>query len=307
MSFKGVVGDSHSGEILDRVGNYDVIRCVRCGFTHVHPIPSDAVLAAIYRDEYYTREKPDYFKHALEDKAWWHSVYAERYRDLEQWLGPDQHTILDIGSGPGLFLLAGQRRGWQATGIEPSRVAVDFSRESGCRVIHGFISGYRAPKETGRHHCVHLSNVLEHLQDPAAMLGTVRALLHPHGLVQITVPNDYNRLQTAVQTFRRLRPWWLAPPHHINYFSFASLKMLLKRCGFIPLSTRANFPMELFLLAGWNYVDHPAVGRKCHGWRKQFELRMTDMGLNTLQRALYRILATTGLGREITVTARKAG
>ena len=306
MNIRGVAGDTHGGTILDRFGDYDVIQCHSCGFTHVRPIPSDEMLEAIYRDEYYTREKPDYFKHVLEDQVWWDQVYTQRYRDLEHWLPPEQRTLLDIGSGPGLFLLAGARRGWQTTGVEPSQAAVDFSRRAGCRVIHGFLSEKNIPSGIGHYHCAHLADVLEHLPNPAVILGGVRSLLHPGGLIHVTVPNDYSKLQSTVRALHRLRPWWVGPPHHINHFTFSSIKALLKRCGFTPLRTRASFPMELFLLAGWNYVVYPRLGRKCHAWRKRFELRMTQMGLGPLQNALYQMLAAVGMGREITIIARKA-
>jgi len=39
--------------------------------------------------------------------------------------------ILDVGSGPGYFLLHGKNRGWQTLGIEPSKQAAEHGRKLG--------------------------------------------------------------------------------------------------------------------------------------------------------------------------------
>ena len=40
-------------------------------------------------------------------------------------------TIIDVGSGPGLFLEVGNQRGWNTYGFEPSTAAAHNSRERG--------------------------------------------------------------------------------------------------------------------------------------------------------------------------------
>lgn len=60
---------SHGGEVVASANGFDVIECVQCGFKHIIAIPTEEELEQVYRDDYYTQEKP---------------LYLERYHaDLE--------------------------------------------------------------------------------------------------------------------------------------------------------------------------------------------------------------------------------
>ena len=120
----------------------------------------------------------------------------------------------------------------------------------------------------------------------------------------VGVPNDYNGLQEAVRA-GGAAPWWLAPPHHLNYFDFDSLSALLSKLGLEVMESLTSFPMELFLLMGENYVGNDTLGRSCHARRKQFDLSLEQAGLGHVRRKLYGALAKAGLGREAIIIARK--
>ncbi len=99
--------------------------------------------------------------------------------------------------------------------------------------------------------------------------------------------------------------WWVAPPHHLNYFNFDSLTRLLARSGFVAKARATSFPMEAFLMMGENYVNDPALGRACHNRRKKFDLAFEAAGLKETRRGFYRALAELGIGREAVVIAVK--
>jgi len=293
----------HRGPTLDRVGQFDVIDCSCCGFKHVVPIPTSEELETLYRETYYSIDKPCYFEHHREDLEWWNVVYASRYDTFEELLPPDRRRLLDVGSGPGYFLLHGVQRGWDTLGVEPSRQAAAHSRELGLTVVEAFLTPDLAG-ELGSFDVVHFSEVLEHLPDPAGMLTLARRMLRPGGLVCVVVPNDYNPFQHALRTVCGYRPWWVAPPHHLNYFDFASMRQLLQRTGFEVLIEETSFPIDLFLLMGDNYVGNDVLGRQCHGRRKRFEINLDRAGMRNLLRQLYRTLPKIGIGREVILFAR---
>ena len=120
---------NHSGVVVASANGFDVIECKECGFKHSIPIPTDDELERIYSHEYYTQEKPLYLERYHEDLEWWNTVYTQRYEILEQHLSSQQRRILDIGSGPGYFLLNGKNRGWKVKGIEPSTEAAAYSQD----------------------------------------------------------------------------------------------------------------------------------------------------------------------------------
>src|SRR5437764_2412464 len=104
----------HAGVALDTVDGFTVIDCDACRFKHIVPIPTPAELEHVYRHEYYSTEKPLYIQRHDEDREWLDLVYAERYALFEQLLSDEaRRRVLDVGSGPGVFLLHGRDRGWQ--------------------------------------------------------------------------------------------------------------------------------------------------------------------------------------------------
>lgn len=297
--------EDHHGEVVDSKAGFDVVHCRSCGFRHITPIPSPEELDRIYREEYYSLEKPLYIERYQEDLDWWNLVYEERYLMLEQLLQPERRRILDIGSGPGFFLLNGKKRGWETLGFEPSSQSAAFSTSLGLDIRNTFLTAETAA-ELGTFDVVHLCNVLEHLRDPAEMIAIAKSLLNPGGLLFIVVPNDYNPLQELLRGNGHA-PWWVAPPHHINFFDFDTLQSLLARLGFDTLERHTTFPMELFLLMGENYIGNDKLGRECHLRRKQLEGALATPQGREIKQKLYDQMAHLGIGREIVMIARPKG
>lgn len=295
--------EGHAGSVCQDTPSYTVIECELCSFRHVVPLPMPDELAKLYQEQFYQTDKPQYFARYEADEAWWRLVYSDRFDLLEQALGRASGRLLDIGSGPGLFVRMGRELGWQAWGLEPAPAAVAYSQARGAQVHTGFFTA-ETVRDWPSFNVINLAHVLEHVPYPIDVLKLVRAKLAPQGVVCIVVPNDYNPLQLAAQHLLDAPPWWVAPPHHLNYFDFDSLARLLTRCGFAEVTRTTTFPMEWFLLMGDNYVNNDAMGRELHGKRKQWEIALADAGLGAQKQQLYRALAQQGWGRDVVMIAR---
>ena len=296
--------NAHHGPILTEKDEWTVIDCSPCGFRHVVPLPTEEELREVYEHEYYTSEKPLYLERVREDLAWWHELYDERFGAFESLKTSPGRRLLDVGSGPGFLLEFGKDRGWDVLGIEPSRTAAAHARELGVEVIEAFLDDSLA-KELEPFDTIHLSEVLEHLPDPAAMVARCRELLVPGGVLCVSVPNDFNPFQRALVDAGDQEPWWVAPPHHLNYFDFESLEGLLTRAGLAVQLRETSFPIDLFLVMGENYVGNDELGRRCHGLRMAFEDTLRRAGRLDLKRDLYHAFADLGLGRLAVVHARR--
>ena len=294
----------HKGSTIDTCNGYKIINCIHCGFVHIDPVPSQKELDTIYKDKYYSVEKPRYLERAKEDLEWWNLSYSDRYDTFEEQLHPWSRRILDIGSGPGYFLLHGKNRGWETLGIEPSTQAADYSRSLGLNVINDFFNEHSA-KDIGEFDVVHMSEVLEHIPSPADLVQLVYRILKPGGVLCALVPNEYSHFQNALRNSCDYEPWWLAPPHHINYFDLDSVTRLFMNNGFDVILSEATFPIDMFLLMGDNYVGNDETGRLCHSKRKSLEMNLASAGLTHVKRQLYQKFADIGIGREIIVYARK--
>lgn len=299
-----IAWQAHEGLRVAVANGYDIIHCNLCGFRHVVPLPDPTTLAASYRENYYTETKPTFLLHASEDQDWAELAQNDRLDVFERLLGPPRRRLLDVGCGPGYFLTTAKSRGWRVLGIEPSRAAAAYARGMGVEVVEGVFSAETAAG-LGRFDAVHLNNVLEHVADPIAILQAARDLISPGGLLCVGAPNDFSPFQVAARATAGVGEWWLAPPHHLNYFDFETLAALVARMGFVVADRLTSFPMEMFLLMGDNYTSDSALGRACHNRRKRFDMALEAAGLKEARRAFYRALADAGMGREAVIVAVK--
>lgn len=292
----------HNGPRIAHVGEHDLIDCFACGFKHVLPLPDTDALAQEYRENYYADEKPTFIAHAQEDQDWFALAQNDRLEAIEKIVAQPRRRLLDIGCGPGFFLKTAIARGWQGHGVEPSRQAAAHARTLGATVTEGF---FAAGVVEGPFDAITMTNVLEHVADPIALLNAAIALLSPGGVLCVGVPNDFSPFQIAARGALGVGDWWVAPPHHLNYFDFDALAGLLERLGLTVTERTTSFPMEAFLMMGDNYIGDAALGRACHTKRKRFDFALEAAGMRETRRDLYRALAKLGIGREAVLIAVK--
>lgn len=283
-------------------------------YKHLDPLPSEKDLKLFYQKKYFrelkkrkgTREaKLINKKNRVRSKEleWLKKTYfVDRLDIFNKYLSSNQKLILDIGCGSGEFLEFMKKSGWEELGIEPSKEAFKKAKEKGINVYNFTLEEFiNQRKKKNRFNAIVLSNVLEHILKPKKTIMISKELLHPGGVICIQVPNDFNKLQFLASKKVAKKEWWVAIPEHINYFDFQSLEKLLKFFGFEILVKTTDFPIELFILIGDNYVDKPALGKLCHQKRVNFELSIPK----ELRRNLYQKLAELELGRQCIIYARK--
>lgn len=292
---------AHSGSIIGRANGFGILDCSDCGFIHIDPVPRPQDLDRVYREEYYSDEKPLFIERVREDLDWWESVYDDRYEFLESRLPDGARSVLDIGCGPGYFLERGRKRGWECFGMEPSKQAAAHAKGLGLDVANSFFSTETATALNRRFGAVHLSEVLEHVPDPGQVLRTAASIMERGGVVCCVVPNDFSPVQKVLAGKLGFSPYWLAPPHHINYFSFPSLSGLMEKSGFRVISSTSMFPIDFFLLMGDNYIGDDGLGRACHARRKRLDLLLNEPGLKAFKKEMYELMARHGVGREMIV------
>lgn len=293
----------HKGKIINNIKTWSVVDCSNCGFAHINPVPGLKELYQIYSSKYYEEEKPLYIKRDKEDGKWWKTIYRDRVDLLEKHAGTKSKKLLDIGSGPGNFLHYAKSRGWQVLGIEPSISNLKFYKRNGIKVLNGFYEDFE-PNTLGHFDCVVMYEFLEHIQDPHGAIKFANKALKKNGVLNVTVPNDYNPLQKVVLKKLILKPYWLAPPFHINYFNIDTIKWLLEKNKFKVIDIETDFPMEFFLLMGENYVGNDELGRLMHKKRKLLDMALSEHN-NDLKKNIYSTFAKYNIGRNVTVTAKK--
>lgn len=300
--------DGHSGELLDQKDKWTIIRCDLCEFIHTIPIPHDFELAEFYRSAFYEREQPAYIRRYENDRAWWELTHLHNANAAGAVMANRNGIcpkVLDVGTGPGIFLDVASMLSWETHAIEPSKRCTKRLQRRGHVVYQGMLEDYVEDVGEPMFDFVHAYEVLEHAAHPIRFIQDCRSLLVPHGLLGIVVPNDYNTLQLKAQEEFGIKDrWWVAPPQHLNYFTPNSLCRLFDIAGFDLLELRGTWPMEMYLFAGHNYIGNDKIGRQCHKNRMAQEKAIEKSGMWNMQRKQLQLNIASAVGREMFVLGR---
>jgi SAM-dependent methyltransferase len=112
--------------------------------------------------------------------------------------------ILDVGCGNGSqFAIPMAEAGYHVTAIDPHRPSIERGQGLSSKVefLHGSV-GELLPS---RFDCVILSEVLEHLASPEALLRASLPYLADAGLLVVTVPNGYGEFEFDRRLYGALR------------------------------------------------------------------------------------------------------
>jgi len=212
--------------LLQRPGNFTMVRCIQCGLIRQNPRLTWESLSAYYPEEYSAYEpiiqqEKSIFK--LLDRRY---GMEKRIRAIRKYKSGGK--LLDVGCGTGIFLGEVQRNGnWEICGVEPVATAADYVRNVlGCEVFQTpFLN---AGLKENQFDVLTMWNVLEHLYNPIANTQYAYNLLKPGGVLVISIPN-VESLENKI-----FRQYWLGwdLPRHLYLFPQKQIEIMLSEIGF---------------------------------------------------------------------------
>lgn len=160
-------------------------------------------------------------------------------------------AVLDVGSGTCVFLGRLKRQtGWRCVALDPDARAAEHARTvAGVEAVCG---DFMSAQDIGLYDLITLNKVLEHVDDPVAMLAKTARHLAPGGLVYIELPDGELAFAEGPG-----REEFFIDHHHV--FSAASLMILVQRAGFATLAFErlrepsAKFTLRAFLTVNPNW------------------------------------------------------
>ena len=203
------------------IAHLRTVACKACGLAWTDPRPDPAEVKQYYEDEYRISYKGTYtpkMKHVLRAGR----IALDRFSRLRPYLQPGD-KVLDCGAGGGEFLYLLKTHGFAVTGIEPNIGYGEFAADEYELDINiGFIQDMDF-KPAG-FDAISIFHVLEHTEDPLAILKLLRSWLRPGGTLLVEVPNVENVAQTPSSRFH------LA---HLYSFNPYTLQKLGERAGLV--------------------------------------------------------------------------
>ena len=152
---------------------------------------------------------------------------------------------------------------------------------------------------------IYSHGVLEHLRKPIDYVKLTKIYLKKRGLVFTSVANDFNLFQYSFTFKKKVKPWWIIPPEHINYFNINSVQKIFHKNGFKTKDIKTSFPIDIFLLMGMDYISNKNLGKNAHTLRKKFEENLKTSGLEDLLISLQDNFTKLNIGRQIDLIVQK--
>lgn len=279
------------------------------GFYQVEDIPSAAELAEYYSQKYYQEAKGSYEVSYNTDE-----INHIREKIRFRWSLVEHHfdgcgKLLDVGCGEGFTLAYFKKLGWKVKGLDFSTAGIeaqnpDVLQELLVGDVFANLAAQVARGETFE--IIWLQNVLEHVIDPVGLMESLVPLLKKKGVLVVTVPNDFSELQLrALSDGKVNRPYWVAPPDHLSYFSAESLRRIGAETGWYCDELIADFPVDWFVYnKRANYIEDPSCGKAAHFARVEIENMLLSKDKFHLKQ-MYTALANLGMGRDITAFFRR--
>ena len=230
--------------VLYFFGNFQTIRCIRCGLVSTNLALERTDLEAMYAAPYYQQRRDYYFQNCVTNRA----VTSENtnIRDFREGLSlieryKSEGKLLDVGCAIGVFLCLARERGWEVCGVDVSRYAVSYARDVfGLDVFAGELQEALFPERY--FDVITLWDVLEHFPDPSRQLEQIYRVLKDDGIVLMNTPNEGGLLRLLASIIFRVSRGKISYPvqklyhrFHLYYFTQQTLQALLEKNGFVLL------------------------------------------------------------------------
>lgn len=216
--------------------DFHLVKCCRCGFHYLYPLPKDEDLIEIYSDEYHFHKE----KWLYSIFGWFFGLSLIKDASLIKKY-KKRGTILDIGGGSGKFLDQFST-GWTRYYVDPSSSAVGTLSKD-IKIFNKFLEECHFDSEL--FDVIVLRNVLEHTSNPYPLLKEISRVLKVNGILFIRMPNIKS------VDFKIFKEHWyvIQDPGHIVFYSLDVAKKLFGRVGLNVIRSKTTIfsaPLSLF-------------------------------------------------------------
>jgi len=170
------------------------------------------------------------------------SLHQNNIDRIQLEMVPAKSHVLEIGCATGYMTeyLARDKQ-CRVLGVEPVQEQAEMARQRGLEVITGLIDSpdileqlLAHTKEHGLFEAIFMSQVIEHIGDPAATLRALKRLLNPDGYLIISTCSIVHwkcRLQILLGRWE-YEDYGIFDRTHLRFFTIKSFRQLLEESGY---------------------------------------------------------------------------
>jgi SAM-dependent methyltransferase len=217
-----------------------LVRCAACGFGQPDRLPT---LPRFFDRMYDQRWSADWIEREFES-TYKDLIFRTILGELDRRVPGRPRQLLDIGAHAGRFMHVAKERGWAVEGIELNpRTAACAARRTGA-VVHQ-VNAHTLAADGRRFHAITLTDVLEHIPEPVALLTTIATLVERGGSIAVKVPcgrSQWHKERLASSLIRSREISLAGNLVHVNHFTPRSLTMALECAGFRNVRVHTGAP-----------------------------------------------------------------
>lgn len=206
---------------------FTVVRCRACGLAFLNPRPAPSALPVIYPEDYIPYRFDDYLPPLVNRIRM--AMQKSKVRAVERY-APKDAAIWDVGCGGGFLLDCLKKYGpasWTLTGFDISETALERVRAKGFATRTGRFETMDIEDQSAD--VIILNQVIEHLDDPAAVVRRAHAALKPGGFLFIETPS-LDGWDARLFKARHWGGWHF--PRHWTLYDKSTIRQLLESNGF---------------------------------------------------------------------------
>jgi SAM-dependent methyltransferase len=207
----------------------EIQRCAACGhFVSIHAMDIDDVYTSDYMTSTYGDDGIRQAYERIKGLVPARSDNVGRVERVVEFSGNylqdsvrgRSSSILDVGSGICVFLDGMKAAGWDCTALDPDPRCTRHAKE--VVGVHAVCADFMEVEGLARYDAISFNKVLEHVQDPVAMLSRALRFLNPHGFVYVELPDG----EAAAGDGPGREEFFI---EHWHVFSAASVALLAER------------------------------------------------------------------------------
>lgn len=275
------------------------------GFYELKNKPTAEEQAKDFEEAYYQNEKAGYESQYLPEALIYFHNKAQQKESAIKKLHPvvGKQSLLDIGCGEGFLLKYFHEMGYEVTGIDFSKYAMEHNnpellsclKQGDCyRILEELID------ESQQYDIVNMDSVLDMVQDQTKLLELIRKVLKKDGVLCCKVGNNYSDYQLGLLEQGILtKEYWLDEEGHTYYFNKDGFIRFFEANGFCCKDIYAEGLIELNLLNELtNYYENPKTGKSCYKAKLRTENMLHELSPEKTHEIM-RLFGQMGLGREL--------
>lgn len=234
-------------EYFTTADRFTYVRCAACRSLSIDPVPRDR-LGEIYPPNYYAYAGTGGGGLVVRIKEW---LDHRTFGGLLAKVRGERLAALDVGGGAGWLLttLRGLDPRVQDTHVvDLDPAAGEKARALGHAYHHGRVEDFEPPVAFD---LIMLLNLIEHVEDPRAVLRKLRACLAPGGLMLVKTPNC-DALDARL--FRNQSWGGLHCPRHWVLFDLPGFQEAARACGLEVVEARYTQGAPFWAVSALNWL-----------------------------------------------------